>query len=169
MPRARRKPSAPKVEAIKIKVVSPATIRRLREDAISNANDPRRGYELGRLALREAVEVGSGITSMQESAGLRYAKLRERWRAVTGIRSPNGNAQDYRRVVGFPAESSDEVAEAVEAAMRSADDALDHANGGARKAVEMVCDRDTIIVGHQMLLDLRRGLDALAVEFGMVR
>lgn len=169
MARARKKPAAPKVRIVAINAPSPATLRRVRDGLIEDANDPRRGHELGRLALREIAERGSGISEMQESAGLRYAKLRERWRAVTGARSPNGSAQDYCRVGGFPPDSEDDVAVVVEAAQRSADDALDMAGCGARKAVELVCDRDMIVVGHQMLLDLRRGLDALAVEFGMVR
>ena len=164
MPRARNKPSIPGVRS-----VSPATIRRIRNDALEAATDARRGHELGRLALREIQHPGEGITAIQESVGLRYAGLRAKWRAVTGISPASVQAQDIGRVRGAAGEAPDEIAASVERAMRDADDALGAPSSPQRRAVEIVCDRDCVVVGHQMLLDLRLGLDALARLWGVVR
>ena len=168
MPRARKKPSAP-ITAARVSGVSPATIRRMREATMAAASDPRRGHELGRLALREIQAPGSGISPIQESAGLRYAELRARWRAVTGTRPATAQAQDMSRVHGHGAAPDPARAEAIEAAMREADDVLSIAGARSRGAVDFICDRDCIIVGHDMLLDLRGGLDALARLWGLVR
>lgn len=164
MPRARKKPSIPGV-----KNVSPAAIRRIRNDALEAATDARRGHELGRLALREIQHSGEGITAIQESVGLRYAGLRAKWRAVTGVRPATVQAQDVGRVRGSSGEAPDDVAVIVERAMREADEALSQAGSGPRRAVEVVCDRDCVVVGHQMLLDLRTGMDVLARLWGVIR
>lgn len=169
MPRARKKPSTPAITAAKIHGLSPATIRRMRDAEMASVSDARLGHELGRLALRELQAPGSGITTTQESAGLRYADLRSRWRAVTGIQPATARAQDIGRVRGSVGETDAGRSEAVEAAMREADATLEAASKRCRKAVEVVCDRDCIVVGHEMLLDLRGGLDALARLWGIIR
>lgn len=169
MPRARKKPSTPAITAAKVHGLSPATIRRMRDAISASVSDARLGHELGRLALRELQDPGSGITTAQESAGLRYADLRSRWRAVTGVHPATVRAQDIGRVRGSVGETDAGRAEAVEAAMREADGALEAASKRCRRAVEIVCDRDCIVAGHEMLIDLRAGLDALARFWGIVR
>lgn len=168
MPRARKKPTTP-IEATKVRGVTPATIRRMRDAALDAVADARFGHELGRLALREMVTPGAGISAMQESVGMRYAELRSRWRHAIGLRPATAQAQDVSRVHGLGVDVDPDKVAALEAAMREADEALGAPASRIRRAVEIVCDRDSVVVGHQMLLDLRAGLDVLARLWGVVR
>ena len=126
------------------------------EDSNGNGRDPRSGYPLGCLLLRNA------ITEAQHAAGLRYAALHFR---VWGPLSIRSNVADLvtRGLVTPGSQFVDAVFKAhkpAEAALASANDAL-----GSDRSVVIATAVFEQMALSTALPQLRRDLDALHQHF----
>lgn len=150
---------------------APAEVRRLRDAALSGMRDPLWGTEIGRLYL------AGKITATMFAAGKRWAELAASYgqalqspapdpKAIslehTGRASIDPDTPEGRREARRHARAVQSFIDAHAAITASAD-------RGRRIAgiVRDVCERGNLVVGHQNLIDLSRGLSLLAAFWGL--
>lgn len=141
---------------------SPTQVKRLRDAALAEMQDPEWGTELGRLFL------SGRITASQFSAGKWFAMLSDSCRAAIDapsmphkagfVKGSGGHAPDPDSDAGRVQVARDR--EAVEKFMQ-AHAALIGAGMLAERAVRMVCEDGKTIENHSQLLGLQNGLEWL--------
>lgn len=158
----RRKTLAPRQPCGKVRrepeALSPSLVRRIRQEAVRGAADPRLGTPFGLMF------VTNEISEAQFFAGLRFAELRAQ--AVRALDSPPRTpaAMDIDRVGGRAIEKPEDQEE-VRSAIRRYCAACSTISRKALRAIEaIVCD-DSVPAGHEQKLDLVAGLAALVLHF----
>ncbi len=151
-------------------MVELARSRREREVGARDALNPKAGYALGRLYLRNM------ISEEQHEAGIQWAQIVARYCAVSGIKPPMPATGGFEMVArGLPCGDppSDEAIHRAISAYQDAFVALKESDwsGGQAKVCRDIC----ILDYHEGNLDaeslgtLRCGLNALARFLGLTR
>lgn len=143
---------------------APAAIKRLAEQAIAKASDPRLGSEIGRLML------AGKLTARQAAAGWRFAEISADYSKA--LQSPKlKTARLERGQRGQDAEEGTSAGEAISRALvrsvRRAERALaalSAAGKDSERAVDLLA-ADVALLTYEQLVAARAGLDALASLF----
>ena len=150
---------------------APTEVKRLRDAALADMQNPEWGSELGRLLLAGKVE------PELYAAGQHWAERATRYRHA--LDAPRPNPPPARFEPKSPAAAVDpasalgqmqtarEVAAIV--ALQEAHAALRTAGVLAERVVRRVCEHDEAVCGTSEFVALRRGLLALALFWGMMR
>lgn len=148
--------------------LAPVTVRRLRDAALTGLRDPEWGTELGRLYL------AGKLTSEAYAAGKRWRELAARYSRALCSPSPDPKAIAMERsgssvIDPDTPEGAREARRHVRAVASFIDAhvALKAAGRGSEVVVRGVCERDETIPGHQAMLALSQGLNALAGFWGL--
>lgn len=146
----------------------PSEVRRLRDAALAGMRDPTWGTELGRLYL-----VGK-ITSAMFAAGKRWGELAARYSQALCSPSPDPKAVCFDRSGGeSPDPDSYEGRKEARRHLRAvasfmdAHVALKADSIGSERVVRFVCERNEMLLGHEGLICLTRGLSTLAGFWGL--
>lgn len=145
------------------------------ETAEKQAEDPRRGYLLGRMFMDGTINEG------QHQAGLRYAEDMARYYGLTGVQFPSARAQNLFSIRSTGGEDSEDKAKAARAArdrvvgkggLRDTLLACGDIDTGRRieHTVKVVCveDIDELrTLNPPMKAWLVRGLNKLAAFYGV--
>lgn len=151
--------------------------RRIREEAARGktlsekaADDPRRGYVIGRMLL------DGTISQAEHDAALKFARLKQDYYIAAGIPFPNAQAQDLFKVRGMPAEETDMMRKragelagkyvGIEGALRSLPGCHHYAAHAVNEAAFMDNEYARDWPDH-MIEYLRRGLRELVYQFGL--
>lgn len=143
-------------------------VKRLRDAALSGMRDLTWGTELGRLYL------ASKVTSIGFAAGKRWAEQAAQYSEALCSPPADPRAMDFNRSGGTPPDPDSHEGrkearrhERAVASFIDAHAALKSTSGAAERAVRLVCERDQMVVGHDGLLSLISGLNALADFWGL--
>lgn len=141
----------------------PGESKRLRDAALRGTRDAEWGTEIGRLFLDDR------CTKIQFEAGKRWGRLVTAYLRAIGAPPPHAKSPSLTVSVGGTAPDlvRPEDAEKV-LAMDAALAALAGAGGEAMVAVRSVCESNELPVGVVGLKSLLKGLDRLAVFWGLV-
>ncbi len=159
-----------------IGAVSPAEAHRLRAAALAGMRDPEWGTEVGRLFLADKID------GALFEAGKRWGRLVIRYQRAVGAPKPWPKGQDFNRTA--PSLEPDEPLPDTEAGrkkleelekarrdtideMRDAHASLIGAGMLAERAVRSTCEANEVPVGAQGLESLKRGLEWLALHWGL--
>lgn len=146
----------------------PSEVRRLRDAALSGMRDPTWGTELGRLYL------AGKITAIMYAAGKKWGELSSLYSQALQSPCPDPKAICLDRSGGERSDPDSyegrKEARRHERAVTSFIDAhaaLKTASAAAERIVRSICERDQTILGHENLILLNRGLNALSSFWGL--
>jgi len=146
----------------------PSEVRRLRDAALSGMRDPTWGTELGRLYL-----VGK-ITATMYAAGKRWGEMASQYSQALCSPSPDPKAVCFDRSGGeSPDPDSYEGRREARRHQRAiasfidAHAALQTNQPGSERLIRSMCERNEMLLGHESLLSLSRGLSELAGFWGL--
>ena len=156
--------------ATAIEAASPTELRSLRDAALVGLRDPEWATELGRLFL------STEIAAPSYAAGKRWHDLVVAYHRAIGAKPPYPKAISFDRRDPSPEPDADssagqkriEIERAIIEDMREAHAVLIGAGMLAERAVRAVCEENDASVGILGLDNLRRGLDWLALHWGLV-
>lgn len=152
---------------------APSEVKRLRDAALAGMRDPLWGTEIGRLYL------AGKITAAMFAAGKRWSELATQYSQALQSPAPDpkaisldhiGRAQidpdtaEGRKEARRHARAVQSFVDAYAALKTSMDGQV---NARIASTVRETCERGAMIVGHQALIDLSRGLTILAGFWGL--
>jgi hypothetical protein len=146
----------------------PSEVRRLRDAALVGMRDPTWGTEIGRLYL------AGKITAMAYAAGKRWAELAVLYSRALCSPPPDPKAVCFDRAGGdsldpdsYEGRKEARRHERAIASFLDAHAALKSTSATSERVVRRVCERNEMLAGHESLLALSRGLEALAGFWGL--
>jgi hypothetical protein len=146
----------------------PSEVRRLRDAALSGMRDPTWGTELGRLYL-----VGK-ITASMYAAGKKWGEFSTMYSQALLSPCPDPKAICLDRAGGeSPDPDSYEGRREARRHQRAvtsfidARAALNTDSAGSERVVRSICERDQMVIGHENLILLNRGLKVLVEFWGL--
>jgi hypothetical protein len=165
--RIQREPNG-KAQRDQYRLTATSEVKRLRDAALLGMRDPLWGTEIGRLYLT------GKITATAFAAGKRWAEQAVQYSQALCSPAPDPRAVSFDRSGGdvLDPDSYDGRREArrherAVASFIDAHVALKSIGGASERAVRHVCERDQMLVGHESLMALIRGLGALAGFWGL--